>query len=145
MRRPGGHGRPRSGPGQPADPAGGVVTWASCQFYFEGSDDVADEPVVAMSRERIVREEQQTIVSAIDLRTCPVTAHEVRDVVGDNGTPVPGGESEQLAVVDATQMLTPRFLHSENVVPAGTKLLSDDPRDHLVQEKPHSSRAWETS
>ena len=97
------------------------------ELNLEGSDDVADELVVPMSRERVVGQQQQPVVRAIDLRTCPVTSHEVRDVVGDNGAPILGCEREQLAVVDATQMLTPRFLHADDVVPAGTKLLSDDP------------------
>jgi hypothetical protein len=52
---------------------------------------------------------------------------------------------EQDAVVHATKMLELGVLHGDDVMAAGTKLLGNGRRDHLVEQEFHSSRARSVS
>lgn len=56
-----------------------------------------------------------------------------------------GSVVEQEAVVHAAKMSELGVLHGYHVMAAGTELLSNGRRDHLVEQEPHSNRARSAS
>jgi hypothetical protein len=65
---------------------------------------LADEQVVAVTREGVVGEQQQTVVAVTGPDPTLVASEEVRGVVGHDRAALVGSVRQQHAVIDATQV-----------------------------------------
>jgi len=74
-----------------------------------------------------------------------MAADDVRDVVGDHPSMLPGSVVEQDAVVHATQVPGLKVLDSDDVVAARTELRCDGRGEHLIEQESHSRRACSAS
>lgn len=110
--------------GEPADPAGIVIVGAFSQLSLQGEQDLTDERVMPMPRERVVGEQQQAVVGLMVVQSLLVTANEIRDVVGDHHSTLLRRDVEQFTVVGTAEVSKVGILHRDDVVAAVAKLLS---------------------
>ena len=115
------------------------------QPVLEGSQELADEGVMPVPGEGAVDEQQQPEVRLVAIDATLMASDEVRDVVGDDRSMLPGSVVEQEAVVHTTKVPELKVLDRDDVVAAGTELRCDARRDHLIEQEPHWSRACSTS
>jgi hypothetical protein len=84
---------------------------------FECGDHLTDEELVTVSRKRVVREKQQSVVVLSGIEATPMTAHQVWNVVGHQGATLFRCVIKDETVVDASQVTGSDILHPHHIVP----------------------------